>query len=433
MAIAVLEANGFAVVGRFACSVGCQRNSSACGIFRMAQVFPHLGRDRVQLVPTVAQHVGPQWVDLRLLGLQVQRPSGGTGAFNGGLQPLAAFGQLQLTLFAIVNVLHGAIQAHAAAIRHFGSANGAHPAQLTFGSLNLQLGVVALAELCGALHQAGQGLARGGFGVTGQRRLQRGFPARREAVDFSRHCRPLQLLGVPVQFPGADAGRLVGQLQRPAGALQGLLRFFARRDVGADGHITFDLTVGAHKRSHQAVDPIQASTLGTVAHLAMPGLARTDGRPHGAPEIGRVVARVDDLVPRAHQFFDAVAADVDKRLVGIGDDAARIGLGHDGVRLDGVHQRLGFAQGVHHFGASLHLHGDVALDRDEARDLSVCIAGRLYVDAGPVFLTGFAAVQHLCLVRMCAFLGGRQLVVGDPVGFFKVQQFVGTPPQHLFG
>ena len=384
-----------------------------------------------QLAQRVAHHAGPMVVEHRLAGLHIPFPGSGLGAVNGAVQSQALLGQFQFFELAVVNVLEGAVHPHAKALLHFGHANAAHPFVLALAGLDEHFHIPRLAMLAGGGHHtAGQG---SGFTIRemGQHGTALGHKLLIHPKNLTGDARPAHLVALHLVFPGANAGRLVRQFQRTLGFGQRLLCELAGGDVGADGHVALHRPSISRKWGNEGVYPVQPPVFGAVAHLALPRLAAFHGLPHVRPKGLVVEAGIDDGVGGAQQLLAAVAADGHECIVHIGDEAIRIGLRHDGMDVDGVHERRAFAQGRAHAGQRVAALGHVLLNGHKTGEFTRIVGQRLNGQLHPIRVPGFGLIEDFHLNALPLAQGLTHGLNGGRVGLRCLQQSAGFVAQGL--
>ena len=92
-----------------------------------------------------------------------------------------------------------------------------------------------------------------------------------------------------------------GGEQRPTFA-QLRLGAFARRDVGANGHILARFAAIVEEWHDSGVDPIMRAVLGAVLQFAAPDPAAGEGPPQVLEKLRRMKARIDDAMIFAQQL-----------------------------------------------------------------------------------------------------------------------------------
>ncbi|MCY1443636.1 hypothetical protein D9M71_600620 [compost metagenome] len=128
-----------------------------------------------------------------------------------------------------------------------------------------------------------------------------------------------------------DEGQPVLQYRQPAIAggdgrlagVQALVESFGAAHLLGTGLDPYRLVAGdlaAFENGRDiGVDPVVVAILATVLHHPHPGAALLQGGPHVGEHRRRHVGVADQVVGRADQLFSVVAADIDERLVAIGD------------------------------------------------------------------------------------------------------------------
>ena len=421
MAIAVLHANDRFVAGCHAGKVPLQRCLGTLPIVRIAKPRPGVNGCGLQFIQRIAQHFGPDGVEHRLTRLHVPLPGGGTRAINGALQLVPPTLQLQFAQLAVVHILEGAVHPDATPVHHFGRANAAHPHRVPDMVEQLLLLIPTDTGFNGLAHGATSLLPDRTIREEVQCRFARDLKICGHLEQAAGDAGPSHDVALDIQVPSTDARGLVGHFQVPLGLLQRLLCCFARRDVSADGHKSIDGTVVVTERRNQGVHPVQLATLGAVAHLAVPRLARADGGPKQLPELVRMVARIHNIVRTANQLCSCVATDFGKRIIDLRDDPLRIGLRDNGMLVDGAHQRGGFSQRSLHALLRQFALRDILLDSHEALQRAVVCAHWLNSKAHPVTCTVFGLVEDFGFNRLAGSDGPRQQSNGGRIGFGALQ------------
>ena len=209
-------------------------------------------------------------------------------------------------------------------------------------------------------------------------------------------------------------GCLQDGAQQREGALQLHLGALAVRDVGADGHVFFDPTLGIQKWRHDAVHPVQSAAFGAVAHLCPPTVARADGAPHVDPEGCRVRTGVDDAVVAPHELVPLKPGNSAKRIVDIHNAAPAVGDRNDGVLVERFQQRRIVPLDGGKLQAALGEFRHVVHERVEALDLALCNVRQIVHERVPLafaFVAATRLLEHAGLSPQCRLdVGGRHLV-----------------------